>query len=240
MERLQEPEVTSLFDHIAPVYDPMNRVLTLGAYGLWQRALMRRAQLGPGQQVLDVATGTADLAVLAARRVLPGGQVTGVDLSAQMLALGGLKISRLRETLPIHLQIGNALALPLADQTFDRALVGFGLRNMQDLVQALSEMRRVVRPGGLVLSLEMSHPEHWLWASGFHLYFDHLVPWLGALAGHNKAAYEWLPKSLALFPDRATLCALFEEAGLVNVQSWPMGFGAVAIHLGQVPEQGDD
>ncbi len=240
MERLKEKDVTSLFDRIAPVYDPMNRVMTLGAYGLWQRALMRRATLAPGQKVLDVATGTADLAVLAARRVVPGGEVTGCDLSARMLALGVQKISRLGEALPIRLQTGNALALPFPDQSFDRALVGFGLRNMQNLVQALSEMRRVVRPGGLVLSLEMSHPEHWLWASCFHLYFDHLVPWLGALAGRNKAAYEWLPRSLALFPDRATLSALFEEAGLVNVQSWPMGFGAVAIHSGQVPEQGDD
>jgi len=240
VERLGEPEVTSLFDHIAPVYDPMNRVLTLGAYGLWQRALMRRAQLHSGHQVLDVATGTADLAVLAARRVLPDGQVVGVDLSPQMLALGRLKVSRLRQTLPIDLRLGNALALPLADASFDRAMIGFGLRNVQNLVWALSEMRRVVRPGGLVVCLEMSHPEHWLWAFGFHLYFDHLVPWLGAIAGRGKLAYEWLPKSLALFPDRTTLSALFEEAGLVKVQSWPMGLGAVAIHVGQVPGQGDD
>lgn len=236
MERLQEPEVTSLFDHIAPVYDPMNRVLTLGAYGLWQRALMRRAELRAGLRVLDVATGTGDLAVLAARRVSPGGEVVGVDLSPRMLALGERKIRRIRPPLAIRLEVGNALALPLADDSFDRAMVGFGLRNMQNLVQALAEMRRVVRPGGLVLSLEMSHPERWLWASAFHLYFDHLVPIVGSLAGHGKTAYQWLPKSLALFPDRRTLTALFEEAGLVNVESVAMGFGGVAIHLGQVPK----
>ncbi len=235
MERLQEPEVTSLFDHIAPVYDPMNRVLTLGAYGLWQRALMRRADLRPGLSVLDVATGTGDLAVLAARRVGPKGQVVGVDLSPRMLALGERKLERIRPPLPVRLEVGNALALPFADDSFDRAVVGFGLRNMQNLVQALSEMRRVVRPGGLVLCLEMSHPERWLWATGFHLYFDHLVPIVGSLAGRGRAAYQWLPKSLALFPDRRTLEALFEEAGLINVQSWAMGFGGVAIHRGQVP-----
>lgn len=236
MTNSREAFVENLFDGIAPVYDRMNRVMTFGLYGLWQNVLMRLAAPQSGEKALDVATGTADLALHLARRVGPAGEVTGVDLSPGMLAIGQRKVAAAGFSDAITLREGNALELPLADDSFDLAVVGFGLRNMSSVLQALAEMRRVVRPGGRVLSLEMSHPEGAITAPLFHLYFDHLVPYVGALGGRGRKPYEWLPASLRDFPDRRRLEGIFVEAGLVNVFSKPLAMGSVAIHSGRVPE----
>lgn len=234
MTNSREAFVESLFDGIAPVYDRMNRVMTFGLYDLWQGVLMRLAAPGEGEVALDVASGTGDLAIHLARRVGERGRVTGLDLSRGMLSVGQRKVAAQGLTDRITLVEGNALDLPFEDDTFDLAVVGFGLRNMSDVPTAIAEMRRVVRPGGRVLSLEMSHPKGVLTAPLFHLYFDHLVPYVGALGGRGRKPYEWLPASLREFPDRERLETIFSDAGLVNVFSKPLAAGSVAIHRGLV------
>jgi demethylmenaquinone methyltransferase/2-methoxy-6-polyprenyl-1,4-benzoquinol methylase len=231
--------VREVFAAIAPVYDPMNRILTLGLWGRWQRRLLAVLAPRPGQRWLDVACGTADLSLLIARAVGPEGGVTGVDISEEMLAVGARKVAQARLSQRVELKVADALALPFPDGSFDGAVVGFGLRNMADIRQAVSEMRRVVRPGALVASLDVSHPEGRLAAFGFHLYFDGVVPWLGMLAGRGRSPYAWLPESLRTFHDRRALEEIFRGVGLVDVHSLPLTLGAAAVHWGVRPEGGD-
>jgi demethylmenaquinone methyltransferase/2-methoxy-6-polyprenyl-1,4-benzoquinol methylase len=231
----REAFVREVFETIAPVYDPMNRLLTLGQWERWQRRLLALAAPQPGERWLDVACGTADLSLMLAQAVGPAGAVEGVDLSPAMLAVGRAKVERAGLGDRIRLVEGDALDLPYPDESFDGAVVGFGLRNMTDVRRAVAEMRRVVRPGGRVLSLEVSHPEQPLVALGFHIYFDGIVPVLGLLAGKGWRPYAWLPKSLRTFPGRRALEAIFREAGLVEVSSVPLTLGAAAIHRGKRP-----
>ena len=228
-------DVERLFDEIAPIYDPMNRIVSLGLYGRWQTALSRMAAVRPGELVLDVATGTGDLAIRFARETGPAGRVTGVDISQEMLRRGEEKVRRQGLGDRITLLEGNALELPFPDDSFDLATCGFGLRNMPDVGRALREMRRVTRPGGRVLSLDVSHPTLPIYREVFGFFFTHVVPLLGAMGGRGRTPYAWLPKSLRLFPDRRALEGIFEGAGLVRVSSRALSLGAVAIHQGFVP-----
>jgi demethylmenaquinone methyltransferase/2-methoxy-6-polyprenyl-1,4-benzoquinol methylase len=228
----KEAHVRRVFAAIARVYDPMNRVLTFGLWGSWQSRLIRLVAPRPGERWLDVASGTADLAIRIGRLVGPGGEVVGVDISREMLAVGREKVARAGLQDRVVLQEANALALPFADGSFDGAVVGFGLRNMSDVAAALAEVRRVLRPGGRFASLEVSHPEHPLVAFAFHLYFDHVVPCLGVLAGTGRTPYAWLPESLRHFPGRGELEVLLRRAGFDAVRSFPLTLGVAAIHLG--------
>lgn len=235
MAEPREAFVEHLFDGLAPIYDPMNRIITFGLYGLWQKVLMGKTGLASGQKALDVATGTADLAILMAKRVGAPGSVTGVDLSRGMLRVGEEKVRRAGLAERVHLVEGNALEMPFPDASFDRAVVGFGLRNMSDVGRAVAEMARVVKPGGQVLCLEMSHPENPVIRPLFQFYFDRIVPLVGMLGGRGKEPYEWLPQSLRLFPGRKELEQIFRQSGLTDVISFPLAFGSVAIHRGRVP-----
>lgn len=229
----KEAHVRKVFATIAPVYDPMNRLLTFGLWGRWQRRLLRLLDPQPGERWLDVACGTADLSLLIGAMVGPTGRVVGVDISEEMLSIGRQKVARRGFTDRIELLAANALDLPFRDGGFDGAVVGFGLRNMADVRRAVAEMRRVVRVGGKVVSLDVSHPEHPLLAWGFHAYFDHIVPVLGLLAGRGWKPYAWLPESLRSFPGRRALEDIFRAVGLVDVGSLPLTFGAACIHFGR-------
>jgi demethylmenaquinone methyltransferase/2-methoxy-6-polyprenyl-1,4-benzoquinol methylase len=232
----REAFVREVFASIAPVYDPMNRVLSLGFWERWQQRLIAILSPRPGEHWLDVACGTADLSLLIARRVGTTGRVEGIDLSPAMLAVGREKVARGGFGSTVVLKEGNALDLPYGDGTFDGAVVGFGLRNMADIPRAVAEMRRVVRPGGRVASLDVSHPEGALVRKGFHLYFDGIVPLIGRLAGRGARPYAWLPESLKSFPDRRQLEEIFRTAGLEDVHSLPLMLGAAAIHWGRRPQ----
>lgn len=229
----EAPCIQHLFDSIASVYDPMNLLLTLGFWRYWQQSFIRFVDPRPGMDLLDVACGTGELTMLLARRVTPRGRVTGLDLSESMLAVAGTKISRAGLTDSVNLRAGDALSLPFPDSSFDGASIGFALRNVADLRGALREMRRVVRPGGWVVSMDLSHPDSFLrWP--FYLYLQ-VVPLLGRLFGRGRDGYAWLPKSLVGFPRREELAAIMEEVGLVEVESRPVTFGMVALHRGRVP-----
>jgi demethylmenaquinone methyltransferase/2-methoxy-6-polyprenyl-1,4-benzoquinol methylase len=225
---LPESQVRSMFDRIAGVYDRMNSVMTAGMHHRWRERAADLARLAPGDHALDVATGTGDLAIEMADRVGPGGQVVGIDFSEQMLEIARRKAPELR------FEAGNALALPYADHQFAAATVGFGARNFDDLGKGLSEMARVVRPGGRVVVLEITTPQRPPLSWFFRLWFDRVVPGIGRLAG-DPEAYTYLPSSVRRFPGPPQLAGEMVRAGLSDVRWVLTAGGIIALHSGTVP-----
>lgn len=221
---LPEGQVRSMFDRIAGVYDLMNQVMTVGLHHQWRRRAADLAEAGPGTAILDVATGTGDLAVELASR---GATVIGSDFSEEMLA-------RAREKEPaITWEWANALELPYEDDRFDAATVGFGARNFSDLARGVGEMARVVRPGGKVVILEITTPTKPPLSTFFRVWFDTVVPALGRVAGDSDA-YEYLPNSVKRFPAPAGLAAVMDGAGLRDIRWILTAGGIIALHVGTV------
>jgi demethylmenaquinone methyltransferase/2-methoxy-6-polyprenyl-1,4-benzoquinol methylase len=222
--RLAPEAVRSMFDRISPVYDAMNRTMTMGLDQRWRRATVT-AVVRPGDRVLDACCGTGDLAVAALRA---GGRVTGLDFSDRMLERAR------RKSAEIEWVQGDALALPFADGSFDAATVGFGVRNLDDLERGLGELRRVLRPGGRAAILEITRPRGVL-APFYRLWFDGFVPLLGkALPG--GAAYTYLPASVRRFPGPEELAELLRAAGFDDVRWKTFAGGIVALHIGVAAE----
>jgi demethylmenaquinone methyltransferase/2-methoxy-6-polyprenyl-1,4-benzoquinol methylase len=224
---LPEEQVRAMFDRIARVYDPINSVMTAGLHQRWRERAADMAELRPGGRALDVATGTGDLAVALAERVGPSGEVVGSDFSERMLELARQKAPSLR------FETANALDLPYEDDSFDAATVGFGARNFADLPRGLTEMARVVRPGGRVVVLEITTPTRPPLSWFFRLWFDRLVPLIGRVAG-DPDAYSYLPNSVRRFPDARGLAAAMTAVGLVEVRWLLTAGGIIAIHAGTV------
>jgi len=213
--------VRTMFDRIAPVYDVMNRVMTMGLDLRWRR-LAARAVVREGDRVLDAACGTGDLAVAALRA--GAGRVTGLDFSERML-------ERARRKAPaVEWVRGDMLALPFADATFDAATVGFGVRNVADLPLALCELRRVLRPGGRVAVLEITRPRGPL-RLFYSLWFDRIVPLLGRLLPGGEA-YSYLPASVKRFPGADELAGMMGDAGFADVRYRLLAGSIVALHTG--------
>ncbi len=218
-----------MFDRIAPRYDLMNRLMTAGRDRAWRRAVAEAADVAAGESALDCCTGTGDLAFDLADRV-PGGSVVGVDFSAEMLRRAGAKVGT-RADIVSFVQ-GDVLDLPFPDSCFDAATVAFGIRNVEDLDSALVEMARVVKPGGRVALLEITLPRRL--RAFYGLWFDRLVPHLGALVGRDAGAYAYLPASVRRFPTPPELAARMAAGGLDDVRWRGFGGGIVALHHGRV------
>lgn len=229
---LAEPQVQAMFDRISRVYDRLNSVMTAGLHHQWRRRAADLAAVGPGARVLDVATGTGDLAFELEGRVEPGGEVVGVDFAEQMLDVARGKAEH-NQPSPASLTFewANAMELDYPDDSFDAATVGFGVRNFSDLDRGLREMARVVRAGGRVVILEITNPQRPPLSSFFSLWFDHAVPVLGRVAG-NADAYTYLPNSVRRFPGPEELAARMARAGLTDVRYVITGGGIIAIHVG--------
>ena len=225
---LEEPQVEAMFDRIAGVYDLMNSLMTAGLHHRWRRRAVDLARVAPGNDVLDVASGTGDLAIALAARVGADGKVIGSDFSEQMLDRARVKAPQL------EWQQANALALPYEDDRFDAVTVGFGARNFSDLDAGLAEMVRVTRPGGRVVVLEITTPTRPPLSTFFRLWFDRLVPLFGRFAG-DPDAYSYLPSSVRRFPDARTLAMRLSEAGLEEVSYLLTAGGIIAIHSGTKP-----
>jgi demethylmenaquinone methyltransferase/2-methoxy-6-polyprenyl-1,4-benzoquinol methylase len=225
---LPETQVQAMFDRIARVYDRMNSVMTAGMHHHWRSRAADLAHVAPGDRVLDVATGTGDLAIELRRRVGPDGAVVGVDFSETMLELAR------RKAADIDFQAGTALALDYPDDSFAAATVGFGARNFSDLHAGLAEMARVVRPGGRVVVLEITTPQKPPLSWFFRMWFDRVVPALGRFAGDSDA-YTYLPSSVRRFPGPRELGAELVEAGLADVGWVLTAGGIIALHHGTVP-----
>jgi demethylmenaquinone methyltransferase / 2-methoxy-6-polyprenyl-1,4-benzoquinol methylase len=219
---LEEPQVRAMFDRIAGVYDLMNSVMTAGMHHRWRRRAADLADAAAGDEVLDVATGTGDLAVELASR---GAKVIASDFSEEMLA-------RARAKEPsIAWEWANAQDLPYETGRFAAATVGFGARNFADLQLGVSEMARVVRPGGKVVILEITTPQKPPLSRFFSVWFDHIVPGFGRLAGDSDA-YTYLPNSVKRFPGPEGLAGVMAAAGLRDIRWILTAGGIIAIHVG--------
>lgn len=219
-----------MFDRIAGGYDRLNSVMTAGLHHRWRARAVDLAQVGPGARVLDVATGTGDLAFALADRVGSGGAVVGVDFAPVMLSLAqGKDLTGRIEWLE-----GNALDLEFTDDAFDAATVGFGARNFADLDRGLAEMARVVKPGGHVVVLEITTPQRPPLSTFFSVWFDRIVPLMGRLWGDPSGAYSYLPSSVRRFPGPEALAAQLVSAGLTDVRYILTAGGIIALHVGTV------
>jgi demethylmenaquinone methyltransferase / 2-methoxy-6-polyprenyl-1,4-benzoquinol methylase len=252
--RLEARQVRAMFDRISGVYDLLNTAMTAGLHHRWRERAAEEAEVGPGSRVLDVATGTGDLALELARRVGPGGEVIGSDFAEGMLDRARIKAgSGGPAAATPRFEWGDAMALPYGDDSFDAATVGFGARNFDDLGRGLSEMVRVVRPRGRVVVLEITTPTRAPLSLFYRLWFDRLVPALGLATGKLEArrsqgkpggevsisdAYTYLPNSVKRFPDPPALAAELERAGLTDISYLLIAGGIVAIHAGTVVGDG--
>ncbi|MHB8690661.1 MAG: bifunctional demethylmenaquinone methyltransferase/2-methoxy-6-polyprenyl-1,4-benzoquinol methylase UbiE [Solirubrobacteraceae bacterium] len=231
---LPEPQVQAMFDRIAGIYDLLNSVMTAGLHHRWRARAVELAAVGPGSKVLDVATGTGDLAFALAEAVGPSGTVVATDFSEKMLELARSKAAaRGLSGSGLSFSSANALSLPFEADSFDAATVGFGVRNFSDLEQGLGELARVVRPGGRVVVLEMTTPVRPPLSTFFSLWFDRIVPLLGRVAG-DPDAYNYLPNSVKRFPAPDKLAEMLWDAGLRDVRYVLTAGGIIALHTGQV------
>ncbi|RMG20453.1 MAG: bifunctional demethylmenaquinone methyltransferase/2-methoxy-6-polyprenyl-1,4-benzoquinol methylase UbiE [Deltaproteobacteria bacterium] len=229
------PGSGEMFDAIAHRYDLVNRILSFGVDLRWRKETVRALALRAGDRVLDLATGTGDLAIAIARRH-PDVTVVGVDPSRRMLEVAEQKVRRRALAGRIALRLGDAQALPFGDDYFDATTIAFGIRNVPDRRRALEEMRRVTRPGGRITILELNEPEGRWMGPLARLYIHRLVPWIGsAFSGNGE--YRYLQRSIAAFPSPADFALVMRSAGLTQVEPRPLTFGVCTLFIARVPEE---
>lgn len=218
-----------MFDNIAGRYDLLNRLISLGIDQSWRRKTVASLALEPSSGVLDLATGTADLAIMIAK-LHPGVEITGVDPSTNMLAVGQKKVERELLTERVRLLEGDAQALPFEDNSFDGTCIAFGIRNVPDRVQGLREMARVTRSGGRVAILELSEPRGSVMGALARFHVHTVVPWMGAILS-GKKEYRYLQKSIAAFPPAEHFATTMDEAGLAVLEVVPLTFGVAHLYV---------
>jgi demethylmenaquinone methyltransferase/2-methoxy-6-polyprenyl-1,4-benzoquinol methylase len=223
--------VRNLFARIAGRYDLANHVLSGGVDLIWRARLVAAVRRAAPGDVLDLATGSGDVALALARALPPETRITGMDFCQPMLDRAELKKAGRRSAryTRVAFQLGDGLALPLADASFDAVTIAFGLRNMADRAGCLTEMRRVLRPGGRLFVLEFSQPDPWFQPI-YRAYLRRVTPRLAAAVTGERTAYDYLGDSIEAFPDRAGLTREIAAAGWSQVRATPMTFGIVALH----------
>ena len=225
-------QVREVFDSVAPKYDLLNDLLSLGLHRYWKRRCIASTEVKAGQKVLDIASGTCDLAIALAR-LAGAGNVVATDINHEMLAIGA---QRLRQAgVPCPVVEADAEKLPFASNTFDVITVSFGIRNMTHKDRALSEMLRVLRPGGRLLVLEFSRCSTWF-KPIYDFYSFHFMPWMGGVIAGDKESYRYLAESIRMHPDQPTFAGLMKDAGFEKVTWTNMTFGICALHIGYKPQ----
>lgn len=227
-------QVEAMFDDIAPRYDLLNHVLSMGVDFWWRKQavkLLGEALGGQPECLLDVATGTADLAIEALS--LHPEKVVGVDISEGMLQRGRTKIDKKGLSDRIELLHGDAANLPFEDDYFDGALSGFGVRNFENLSVGVAGIQRVLKPGSPFLILEFSHPNVFPVKQAYELYSSRILPWIGKTLSKNKDAYEYLPESVSAFPDSDEFLGQFKNAGFTDISEKRLTFGMVSLYCGR-------
>lgn len=224
-------EVGAMFDAIAHRYDLLNHLLSLGIDRLWRKKAVSLLLDDRPATILDVATGTADLAIEALR--LDPGRIVGVDISEEMLENGRQKVEKLGKSDVITLVYGASEELPFSDATFDAAMVAFGVRNFEDLGRGLQEIGRVLKPGCPLVVLEFSHPRRFPIRQLYDFYFRRVVPLVGRLISKHATAYEYLPDSVGVFPYGQTFLDELSAAGFERLEMIPLTFGIASLYLGR-------
>jgi demethylmenaquinone methyltransferase / 2-methoxy-6-polyprenyl-1,4-benzoquinol methylase len=228
----KRPYVQRLFGRIARVYDLMNFLMSFGLDRYWRKRAARYMGLASGETGLDLGAGTADLSIAVIRNSGPGTHMIGMDITPEMLEQGRIKLARLGLQDRIELRVGDAEHIDLPDNSVDGCCSAFTVRNLTDIRQGFREMLRVVRPGGRVVCLEISHPPGKTFGKLFNVYFYKLAPLFGTIIGKAFEEYNYLPNSLTTFPDAPTLQQIMEEVGWNNIRFYRLNGGIVAIHVG--------
>jgi demethylmenaquinone methyltransferase/2-methoxy-6-polyprenyl-1,4-benzoquinol methylase len=233
--------VQKQFDRIAKKYDLANNLISLGMHRLWkQRAIKELTESLSSRDrnpyLLDVCTGTGDLALSLAEKFPGGCQITGLDFSGEMLAVAEQRSAHAPSAVRscLNWKQGDAQSLPFADNSFDGAIISFGLRNLTDLQKGLNEMSRVVKPGGRVVNLDLGQPTMPVFTPFFLFFFDNIVPLIGELIQQDRQAYTYLPESRKAYPNPQKLSSMFQNAGLSDVRWISLACGSVALHVGTV------
>jgi demethylmenaquinone methyltransferase/2-methoxy-6-polyprenyl-1,4-benzoquinol methylase len=230
-ELQKKEQVARMFDSIAFRYDFMNRFLTAGVDIRWRKKAIRELEAIHPQQILDVATGTGDLAIMS-WQILQPKKITGIDISAGMLELGRKKLENLHLTGNIELIKGDSEQLPFADNSFDAITVAFGVRNFQHLQQGLAEMLRVLRPGGKLVVLEFSKPPNAIFRALCNFYTNVITPAIGRLFANNRKAYQYLNDSVQAFPEGVDFTKILQETGYHESRFKRLSGGICSIYTG--------
>ncbi|MCD8033013.1 MAG: bifunctional demethylmenaquinone methyltransferase/2-methoxy-6-polyprenyl-1,4-benzoquinol methylase UbiE [Alistipes sp.] len=231
-DQTKKEEVREMFDNIAPKYDLLNHTLSVNIDRIWRRRVVNEVRRAKPRRILDVATGTGDLAIALARRIRDV-QVMGVDLSEAMLAVARRKVEARGLDNRIVLERGDAERLDVADASVDAATVAFGVRNFGDLVAGLRELARTIKPGGKVVILEFSRPRNRVFRALYEFYSYKILPRIGGLVSRDKRAYEYLPASVGEFPAPAVFLEMMEKAGFRNCRARSQSFGIAQIYIGE-------
>lgn len=225
-------QVSTMFNRIAPYYDFLNRFLSLGIDTIWRKKAIDLLRSEQPKLILDVATGTADVALETVKRLQPD-KVIGIDISTEMLEIGKKKIKKRGLDTVIELQEGDSENLPFADNTFDAITVAFGVRNFENLEKGLTEMRRVLKDNGKLVVLEFSKPSVFPIKQMFNLYFKYILPTIGRLTSKDPRAYSYLYESVQAFPDGDDFVNILSKTGYKSNQCKPLTLGICSIYSGQ-------
>lgn len=220
-----------MFNSIAHRYDLLNHLLSAGIDITWRNKVVRLIKKQPHKRILDVATGTGDLAIAAAR--LNPERIDAVDISGEMLKYQGLKLKKKNLKKLIHLKQADGESLPFENETFDVAMVAFGVRNFENLQVGLKEMLRVLKKGGLIVILEFSNPTRFPVKQLYSFYFTKILPTVGKWVSRSNSAYNYLPDSVGYFPSGRDFTAYLEEAGFTETTIRPLTFGIATIYTGK-------
>ena len=232
METGKREQVELMFNNISPKYDLLNRVLSLGIDKIWRRKALNLLKKDKPAIILDVATGTADLAIEAATRLKPK-SIIGIDIAEDMLQIGREKIAKGYLDKVITLEKGDSEKINFPDNTFDAVIVSFGVRNFEHLEIGLSEIHRVLKPAGNIMVLEFSKPRHAPFKQIYQFYFKNILPVVGKMVSKDTAAYTYLPDSVNAFPDGKAFCGILEKTGFGIEHYKPFTFGVCTAYVGK-------
>ena len=224
----KKEQITIMFDNIAKSYDFLNHSLSLGMDNIWRKKAIKKLTNDP-KNILDVATGTADFAISAAKYT--NAQITGVDISQGMLDIGIKKIAKKKIDKRIKLQRADSEKLPFNDNSFDAITVGFGVRNFENLEKGLSEIYRVLNTNGVIAILEPSTPNFFPLKQLYHIYFHNILPIIGSLISKDKNAYKYLPDSVREFPNKKDFINILKKIGFKKCEYFPLTFGIVSLYI---------
>ena len=229
----KKEKIEKMFDDIAPSYDRLNHLMSLGIDNIWRKKAIKEIVDGTQQQILDVACGTGDSTIAIAKAMEPGGRVTGIDISAGMMEPLMRKAAHEGVHDRIKLLQADALQMPFEADTFHRVTCAFGIRNFEDRKKGLAEFLRVLKPGGKAVILELGIPDKPFIKTLYDIYFRHILPLIGGLISGNRAAYRYLPESVYAFPRPEAFCAMMERAGFHNVRHRNFTFGLCRLFIGE-------